>query len=206
MASVSFDVISPPIHPPFAVPPAVGAALMIGLDALRNFFKMLLLLEGGSSSSCIPADAVAPTALYAPLFAIWWSWKWLKFACSATLLSFSSRNPASLSKDISKLLMASSPKSYLQSQDLVFLLSSSRSLPLPSFWSSFAVSLLGGCCLCSVLDPADFRGNTKRSYQIFFWCHWFWTLPCLFPWWVPWVGIRVNPCFALITSAVIAIY
>ena len=70
MASVSFDAISPPIDPPFAVPPAVATALMTGLDDLRNFFKVLLLLEGGSSSSCIPADAVAPTALYAPLFAI----------------------------------------------------------------------------------------------------------------------------------------
>ena len=66
MASVSFDAIDPP----FAVPPAVATALMTGLDDLRNFSKMLLLLEGGSSSSCIPADAVAPTASYAPLFAI----------------------------------------------------------------------------------------------------------------------------------------
>ena len=70
MASVSFDAISPPIDPPFAVPPAVATSLMTGSDDLRNFFKMLLLLEGGSSSSCIPADAVAPTASYAPLFAI----------------------------------------------------------------------------------------------------------------------------------------
>ena len=44
MASVSFDAISPPIDPPFAVPPAVATALMTGLDDLRNFFKMLLLL------------------------------------------------------------------------------------------------------------------------------------------------------------------
>ena len=66
----ALDCISPPIDPPFAVPPAVATALMTGLDDLRNFFKMLLLLEGGSSSSCIPADAVAPTASYAPLFAI----------------------------------------------------------------------------------------------------------------------------------------
>ena len=36
------------------------------------------------------------------------------------------------------------------------------------FLSSFAVSLLGECCLCSVLDPANFRENTKRSYQRFF--------------------------------------
>ena len=70
MASVSFDAISPPIDPPFAVPPAVATALMMGLDDLRNFFKTLLLLEDGSSSSSIPADAVAPTASYAPLFAI----------------------------------------------------------------------------------------------------------------------------------------
>ena len=70
MASVSFDAISPPIDPPFAVPPAVATALMTGLDDLRNCLKTLLLLEGGSSSSFIPADAVAPTASYVPLFAI----------------------------------------------------------------------------------------------------------------------------------------
>ena len=70
MASVSLNAISPPIDPLFAVPPAVATALMTGLDELRNFFKMLLLLEGGSSSSSIPADAAAPTASYAPLFAM----------------------------------------------------------------------------------------------------------------------------------------
>ena len=42
MASVSFDAISPPIDPPFAVPPAVATALMTYLDDLRNFFQMLL--------------------------------------------------------------------------------------------------------------------------------------------------------------------
>ena len=55
--------------------------------------------------------------------------------------------------------------------------SSLRLLPLRSFWSSFVVSLLRGCCLCSVLDPADFREDTNHSYQIFLWCHWFWSFP-----------------------------
>ena len=55
--------------------------------------------------------------------------------------------------------------------------SSLRLLPLPSFWSSFVVSLLRECCLCSVLDPADFREDTNHSYQIFLWCHWFWSFP-----------------------------
>ena len=69
MACVSFDAISPPIDPPFAVPPAVATALMTCLDDLGNCLQtlLLLLLEGGSSSSFIPADAVAPTASYVSL-------------------------------------------------------------------------------------------------------------------------------------------
>ena len=45
--------------------------------------------------------------------------------------------------------------------------------------------------------------NTKRSYQRFFWCHWFWTFPCLFPWWVPhkWVFVSIPVlCWLLLLS------
>eukprot|EP00435_Cladocopium_sp_Y103_P012866 s1243_g3.t1 len=72
--SVSFDAINPPIEPPLAVPVAVATALMMGLDDFKRFFTFVLLVDADACSSCacgsslIPADAVAPTASYAPLF------------------------------------------------------------------------------------------------------------------------------------------
>ena len=77
--SVSFDAMRPPMLPPFAVPVAVATALIKGLEDFNRFLTLVLLLVdadacsscecgGSSSSSLMPADAVAPTASYAPLF------------------------------------------------------------------------------------------------------------------------------------------
>ena len=65
------------MFPPFAVPVAVATALIKGLEDFKKFLTLVLLLvdadacsscECGGSSSLMPADAVAPTASYAPLF------------------------------------------------------------------------------------------------------------------------------------------
>ena len=75
--SVSFDAMRPPMFPPFAVPVAVATALIKDLEDFIRFLTLVLLLvdadacsscECGGSSSLMPADAVAPTASYAPLF------------------------------------------------------------------------------------------------------------------------------------------